>query len=167
MTFALFGIISIIVCWKWGNWRNWREYYPTILFLLIGDLVADLVLFAKPLWGFNEFIEKYTVLDIAVMLLIYPSTVILFLSFYPTPRMKQVLYILVWIGIYSILEGIGLLFNDYSHHNNWSIWYSILFNTIMFPLIRLHYKKPLWVWPISAVFCFMLLWWFRIPLQNK
>jgi hypothetical protein len=38
------------------------------------------------------------------------------------------------------------------------ILFSIVFNLIMFPLIRLHYKKPLWVWPISAALACLVVW---------
>jgi hypothetical protein len=31
---ALFLFAAI----KWGDWRKWRNYYPTILFFMVGDL---------------------------------------------------------------------------------------------------------------------------------
>lgn len=166
MTFALFGIITIFVCWKWGAWRNWKEYYSTILYVLVGDFVADYLLYNKPLWHFSQLTMNYPVLDISTMLICYPATVILYLYFFPKTIGKQALYMLMWIGIYSTLEAVGCLLGDFIHHNGWNIWYSIVFNVIMFPMIRLHYKKPLWVWPISALLCFGLLWWFSIPLAN-
>ena len=167
MTFAIFGIIGIIACWRLGDWRNWKLYYPTILYLLIGDLVADYVLLCRPLFTFGKFIESYPVADIAVMLLLYPGTVILYLAHYPKERMKQALYILLWIAIYVAAELIARVTGGYSHYNGWNIWYSILVDTGMFPLLALHHKKPLLVWPISAVLCFALLWWFRIPLDCR
>jgi hypothetical protein len=166
MSFALIGIAGILICWKWGDWRHWSLYYPTILYLLIGDLVSDYLLCSHPLFGFGEFIEQYAVLDVCVMLLLYPATVILFLSFYPEPQGKQALYILMWVAIYTAAEWIASKTGGFCYHDGWTIWYSLVFNMVMFPLLRLHYKKPLWVWPISAALCFAFLWWFRIPLAR-
>lgn len=166
MSFAVMGIAGIAVCWKWGDWRHWRLYYPTILYLLVGDLVSDVVLYNDLLWAFGTFIEQYPVLDICVMLLLYPSTVILYLSFYPKTAGKQAGYILMWVGIYTLAEWIAAVTGGFCYHSAWNIWYSLAFNMIMFPLLRLHYKKPLLVWPISAALCFLLLWWFGIPLAR-
>jgi hypothetical protein len=166
MSFAIMGLIAVLVCWKWGDWRNWKLYYPTILYLLIGDLVADYLLYAHPLWGFGTFVESCSVLDLSVMVLLYPATVILFLTFYPKLAGKQVLYIMLWVGLYSAMEMIAYIMGGFCYHNGWTIWYSVAFNLGMFPLLRLHYKKPLLVWPISAALCFLLLWWFRVPLAR-
>lgn len=166
MTFALFGVLGIAVCWKWGDWRHWEKYYPTVLYLLIGDFTVDLLMYNKPLWGFGKFIECYQVLDIVVMLLIYPATVILYLTWYPMAMGRQALYILLWIGIYTAIEFISYVTDSFCYHNGWNIWFSVLFNAGMFPLLTLHYKKPLLVWPISVVLCFLVLWWFRIPFAQ-
>lgn len=166
MTFAIIGAASIIACWKWGDWRHWKLYYPTILYMLIGDFVVDILMNAKPLFGFGAFIEKFPILDIVVMLLLYPSTVILYLTHYPKPAGKQALYILLWVGIYVAAEIAANATKGFCYHNGWNIWYSALFDMVMFPLLALHYKKPLLVWPISAILCFALIWWFRIPLSR-
>lgn len=167
MAFALFGVISIAACWKWSDWRNWRLYYPTVLYLLVGDLTADFLLYGKPLFSFGEFIEKYPVLDLTTMVLIYPATVLLYLSHLPKTTVKLVLYILMWAVIYMVMEFIAQFTGGYCHHNGWNIWYSLGFDLLMFPLLALHFKKPLLVWPISAVLCFLLLWWFRIPFLRQ
>lgn len=166
MSFALMGLASIVVCWKWGDWRHWEKYYPTILYLMIGDSVSDLLLFDHGLWAYGTFVEKYPALDICIMVLLYPSTVILFFTFYPKVKIKQVGYILLWVGIYTAMEFIAGKTKGFCYHNGWNIWYSLLFNMFMFPLLRLHFKKPLLVWPLSAALCFLLLWWFRIPLAR-
>jgi hypothetical protein len=166
MSFALIGLISIAVCWKWGDWRRWERYYPTILYLLIGDLVSDYLLYGNSLWAFGSFVEKFPVLDICITLLLYPTTVILYLSFYPGGLMKQALYVLMWAGIYTLAEWIACHTGGFCYHDGWNIWYSLIFNMLMFPLLRLHFKKPLLVWPISAALCFLFLWWFRIPLMR-
>jgi hypothetical protein len=100
------------------------------------------------------------------MLLIYPSTVILYLTWFPTKIGKQLLYILLWVGIYTMMELISFITGSFTYYHGWNIFHSILFNACMFPLLALHYRKPLAVWPISFALCFLILWWFRIPLSK-
>jgi hypothetical protein len=164
MCFAALGIIGIILCWKSGAWKDWKLYYSTILYFMVGDSIADLLLYNNMLWTYGSLIDKSAVLDISIMVLLYPSTVILYLAYYPNKAGKQYLYILLWVAIYSLTEYIACLIDGFSYHNHWSIWYSVLFNFLMFPLLRLHYKKPLLVWPISAALAFTVLWWFQIPV---
>jgi hypothetical protein len=166
MSFVIIGIVTIIVCWKLGDWRHWKQYYSTILYLMIGDLAADFLLSNIPLFAFGPLAEKSPTIDIIIMLLLYPSTVILYLTFYPKPFGKQVVYILMWVGIYTAFEIIADLTGGFCYYNGWNLLYSILFDLGMFSLLALHYKKPLFVWPISAALCFLLLWWFRIPLST-
>lgn len=166
MTFGILGILSIFACWKWGDWRNWRLYYPTILYLLVGDLVADFLLYEHSLWAFGSFVEQYPFLDVCIMLLIYPSTVILYLSHYPKRPARQALHILMWVVIYVAAETIANYTKGYCYHDGWTILYSALFDCVMFPLLILHHRRPLIVWPVSAALCFALLWWFRIPLMK-
>ena len=164
MTFALFGAASIAACWKWGKWRNWRLYYPTVLYLLVGDLVSDYLLCDAPLFAFCRLSGRTPALDIAIMLLVYPSTCVLFLSFLPDAWKKQLPYLALWVGIYTVIEAIAILIGDYRYMGVWNLGYSVLVDVGMFCLLALHYKKPLLVWPVSAALAFLMLWWFRIPL---
>lgn len=164
MGFAFFGIISILICWKWGNWKNWKEYYPTILYFIIGNLVYCILTCDKPLWQFIEFFSKCTFSDISIMILLYPSTVILFLSFLPKTLLKKIMYILLWVIIYTLIELVSLYTGSFAYKNGWNIYFTIIFNIIMFSLLLLHYTNPLIVWPVSAILAFSMMLLFKIPL---
>jgi hypothetical protein len=168
MIFALFGIASILICWKWGNWKNWKEYYPTILFFFVSNLVYCVLIAPKPLWNYGPWLGQYPFFDITVMLSLYPSTTILFFTFYPFAAQlgKQALYILLWTAIYTAMELLASVTGGFSYSNGWNIYYSVLFNLLMFPLLRLHYKKPLLAWPLSMVLSSTLVFWFQIPLSR-
>ena len=129
-------------------------------------MVVDFLTVDKPLWAFSKLSYNCQMIDLAIMAFVYPSTAILFLSHYPTEVSKQIKYLVLWVGIYTAIELIGTLVGDFQHFNGWNMYYSILFNITMFPLLRLHYKKPLLVWPISVVLAFLVIWWFRIPLTR-
>lgn len=168
MSFLLFGIVSIIICWKFGNWKNWREYYSTILFFSIGNLVYIVLAGMKPLWNLGEPLGHNPIFEIIFILCLYPSTTILFLTFYPDDKSlkKQGLYIFLWVCIYVIIEFLASITGGFAYENGWNIYYSILFDFLMFPLLRLHFKKPLLVWPVSALLAFVLTIWFKIPLPK-
>lgn len=148
MSFLLFGFLSIVICWKWGNWKNWKEYYPTMLYFTTGNLIYDVLTQMKPLWNFGEIVKHYPVFEVLMMLCLYPSTTILYFTFYPSSASfkKQALYILLWVSIYTVVELLSHITGGFSYENGWNICYSILFNLLMFPLLRLHFKKPLLTW---------------------
>lgn len=166
MSFAIISAIGIGICWKWGNWRNWREYYPTILFVFLANLAYVLLTDDKPLWTFGMLSYRYPFVNLIIMVLLYPGTVILYLTFYPKAWQKQIVYILLWVVIYLAVEVAAYFTRGFEYFNGWTVYYSFIFNLIMFPLIRLHYKKPLLAWPISAILAIIVIWWFRIPLSE-
>lgn len=42
-------LVFVIIAWKWGDWKNWKLYYPTILFMILGDFVYIFLTYKKPL----------------------------------------------------------------------------------------------------------------------
>lgn len=166
MSFMLFGIIIIIICWKWGNWRKWKEYYPTMLYFIIGNFAYIVLTQMKPLWSFGKTVAHYPIFNILMMLCLYPSTTILYFTFYPSPPSvkKQVLYILLWVSIYSVIEFLSYITGGFLYENGWNLCYSILFNLVIFPLLRLHLKRPLLTWIFSAALGTIIMYWFKIPL---
>ncbi len=165
MGFIILIIISVYLCWKYGDWKNWRLYYPTILYLVIGNLTCDILVYQNPLWSYNIKFLSRIYADLLVIAFIYPSTIILFLTYYPKLIKKQVAYLLLWVLIYSSVEYLASILGGFSYSNGWTIEWSILFNCIMFPLLYLHYKRPLWVWPISMALAFIVLYIFKIPFS--
>jgi len=158
-------IISSFLGWKYGDWKNWKLYYPTILYMIIGDISCDILTYRWPLWSYNIMFLNHISTDLLVIIFLYPSTIILFLTYYPKLIKKQMAYILLWVFIYSLVEYISSVLDGFSYSNGWTLGWSILFNCIMFPLLYLHYKKPLWVWPISMALALLVLYIFKIPLD--
>ncbi len=78
--------------------------------------------------------------------LIYPPAVILFLTHYPKGVFKQVIYILFWAVVNTVLEYIAYLFGGIYYDHGWNLLYSFILLVIAFALVRLHYKRPLLVW---------------------
>lgn len=167
MTFTILGVIFIVLCILSGKWKKWKEYYSTILYLFIADIVCDYLLCEKPLWAFNEYTEKYPILEIALTSLLYPSFVILFLEYYPEKLRRKISYLILWTSFFSILEFIAYKLGDFLYYDVWNIYYSIGFYVVMLSLIRLHYKRPLITWFISVCTAFLFIWLFKIPLLKN
>ena len=78
------GLIILLAaaCYKWGAWRRWRKFYPTILYVIIGDLSYNFVFHDHTLWLYDSLFN-HTTLDILAAFLMFPSIVILFLTHWP------------------------------------------------------------------------------------
>lgn len=148
--FAL-AIVYAAACWKWGAWRRWKEFYPTILYMIIGNLTCAYVFYEYPLWMFNSFAGD-TMMCLVIKDLIYPPAVILFLTHYPEGAVKQLLYITAWAAVNTLLEYIAYVLGGIYYEHGWSLLWSFVLLLIGFALVRLHYKKPLFVW-IPSLIC--------------
>ena len=158
------SILSIFACWKWGEWKDWRVYYPTILYGIIGDLAYNFVFFNHTLWQYEKFIN-HTISDIFNAFLVFPWIIILVLSRWPQGLLKQSAYILAWAVGLSVLEYGSNLFGFFSYHNEWNIFWSFAVYVGAFILLRVHYKHPLVVWPISAALAIATAILFDLPFS--
>lgn len=154
----------LAACYKWGDWRNWREYYPTVLYVIIGDLSYNFVFYQHTLWKYQGLVN-HTVSDYLVALLVFPAAVILYLTYYPRGK-YQTLYILLWTLANSMLEHASVKLGYFSYNNGWNIYWSALVFYIAFILVRLHYLKPLLVWPLSVACGLVMMAIFHVPITS-
>ncbi|MBM7691678.1 hypothetical protein JOC77_001085 [Peribacillus deserti] len=158
---------------KWGDWKRWRDYYSTILFFIGGDLMKNFLLHDHPVWTYQETIfgesilRNHTIIVVMIMFVAYPATILMYLGRFPQERWKQFLWIAFWVVIYTGIEFVNLTYLDLiNHHNGWNIGWSILFNIVMFSLLRLHFKNPLLAWALSIPWILFLWNVFDIPLYK-
>jgi hypothetical protein len=150
--------------YKWGDWKNWKKYYPTMYFFGLGDLIYATVFNNKPLWDFpTNFLASPFDELLLIFGCFFPTTLV-FLSHYPRKLFSQIAYNSMWIGIYMSLELINFKLGTIKYHNGWNIWWSLLHNTIQFPLIALHHKNPILAWIIGFIFFMIYLKVFKIPI---
>lgn len=159
------ALIFIFALFKWGDWKNWKKYYPTILYFIIGDLAYNTIFCCGLLWEYTGLIS-HTFSDFFVAFFEFPCIVILFLTYLPKGIYQQGLYILVWTVVSTLLEFILFKMNYYSYSSGWNIIWSGGVFFFAFILISIHYKRPLIVWPISAVFAIITMYIFKMPLTG-
>jgi hypothetical protein len=161
---ALLTIIILVLTWKLGDWRNWKQYYPTILFWALGNTIYCYLTFDKPLWKFTTNIPS-SLANIIMAVIIFPCVSLLFLPYFPRNSLvKKLLYIFLWVFLFSFIEWWALQIQHFAHFNGWNFTYSVIFNLGMFTLLQIHYKKPQWAWLVSIITGIFIMTYFSIPL---
>lgn len=162
----LTAFVILAFTYYYGDWRNWKKYHATMLFVATMNLVYLLITSEYYLWLFtSDLLNNQNLTTLIYTFVVLPSTTLLLLSNFPVKLSKQLQRILIWIVIYSIWEAFFLLpFNLITYDNGWNLTYSILFDLIMFPIIVIHYKRPLVAYLITFFVAVLIIWWFNIPL---
>ncbi|CAH1213176.1 hypothetical protein PAECIP111891_03924 [Paenibacillus allorhizoplanae] len=161
---ALFTIYSV---WRWADWKNWHKYHPTMLFILAGGLLYEYLTHDFNLWVFHpDFLYNHQITVIVYAVITMPLSVLLFLSRYPTTtKLKQLMYLLKWVFIYSVVELALQISGRISYGHGWTFWHSVMFDVMMFPMLRLHHTKPLRAYLLSLIIIVVLMWYFKVPLH--
>lgn len=161
---------ALFAAWRWGNWSRIDEYYPTMLYILIFDLQYNFMShsFDYHLWKMDEeLFPNHWHTDVIFSFIVLPVAAFLFLSNYPDEWKKKLLHYAKWIAIFVSLESVGLLFGSITYNNDWNLYWSILFNLVTFPVLRLHYLRPFLAWPVSITITLLLIWFFEVPLLDE
>jgi hypothetical protein len=166
LALVIMDIVCIGLCYKWGDWRNWKRYYSTMLFYIIGSLTENIITCEKPLWLFHGSYPIDRLADYFFGFLIFPCIIILFLSNYPKGRIRQITYLFAFIFVMSFVEYILYSSNEIEYYNGWNIGWSVLLYVGVFPLLRLHYKKPLWAMLLLFILVCGGMFYFKISLNN-
>lgn len=163
----VFGAFCLLLMLRFGDWKNYKKYYPTILFMIIGDLLYNLFTYQAPTWKYNSdfILPNHTLVNLWIMMTVYPATVLIYLPHFPEKRSKQVLYILFWVLLYGIIELAGFyIFNAIEHLNGWNMWWSLWFNLILFTMLPIHHKRPILAWGLSFIVIIFLLIMFNVNI---
>jgi len=160
------AIVSILICYKFGDWKNWKIYYPTILFFILSNVVCILLTYNHTLWLYESTILNHSFSDLLICITVYPSTIMLFIPHFPSKITKAILHICIYVAVYSIPEFIALKLGYFTYQNGWTIWCTLIFNFIMFPILILHYKKPIYAWAIALISPHILFFLMKIPYNS-
>lgn len=166
MFYILIATASLLLCYQFGDWRNWQNYYSTILFFILSSVACTLLTYNHTLWLYQAAIINHTFTDLFIAITVYPATVMLFLPHLPRKTTKLIAYIFMFVAIYTIGEYFAVKFGYFTYHNGWSILSSFIFNCLMFPILILHYKRPIYAWIIVLVSPHILFFIMNIPYNS-
>jgi hypothetical protein len=160
------AILTIAASLKWGNWKNWREYHSSMLFIAAGGLLYEYIVKDYSLWKFHsDLLIGHDMTVIIYALITMPISILIFLSHFPNRWFSRLIYILLWSGIYIVIEWMLYVFGRISYQNGWGIWYSFLFDIGMFFVIALHHYKPFRAYTLSVIIIIFLIICFKIPFK--
>ncbi|WP_088225828.1 CBO0543 family protein [Desulfosporosinus sp. FKB] len=164
---VVMGIIYSFIAYKLGNFRNWRNYYSTIEFWIIGNLISLFLTYNYPLWELTSPGEKITFNELIFCVFVFPFAGLIYLANYPQKAicLQRICYIIFWISYFSVFELILGFFGYLKYSHGWDIVWSVIFNSCMFPLMRIHYKHPPWAWGLATVIGVSIIIYFRIPVS--
>ncbi|MFE8702855.1 CBO0543 family protein [Cytobacillus sp. FJAT-54145] len=161
-------IVSIIAVWIRGDHREWKKYYTTMQYIAIGNLTYNFLCASHWLWRLSPDIKwfNHTILEMAYTFIVFPFTALMFLSHYPENegRWRVIRHYLFWIGLYVAIEFVLMVQGSILYKYGWSLGWSALFDCLMFPFLRLHFKKPLFTLIVSVPIAIFWLWLFEIPV---
>lgn len=155
-------LFYVIACLLWGNRDNWKDYYPSILFAIIGDLIYNFIFHDFTLWKYSGW-ANHTIANLTYMFVVYPCAINLYLTRFPKGLWKGGLYILLWTAFNSALEQVSFLTGFFAYENGWNALWSVGMFLAGFSLIKLHFHRPFIVWPISAFLLATAMLIFKIP----
>jgi hypothetical protein len=168
----VFNALFLLAAIKWGDWKRWKVYYPTILFLISVDSIKNFLLYKHMMWTYQEIffgkalLQNHTLINLMIMAVVYPATILIYLGHFPKARWKQAFWVSMWIFVYWFVEYINLRFLDLiNHHHGWNMWWSLLFLSVMFPMLWIHHKNPLLAWVLSILFTLFLWNVFQVPIE--
>ena len=165
--YIFINIFYLIAAVKWGDWKNWQQYYPTILFLILGDFLYNFLLYQKSMWLFHDLIlPNHTMVTLLAMVVTYSATVIIYLGRFPEGWVKRLLWFLLWVGIYMAAEYVNSKLGFITYHNGWNLPWSVFFTGIIFFILPIHHKRPLLAWLFSVIIIVSLLIIFDVKLND-
>lgn len=166
----LTAVMFIGFAWRWGNWQNWKEYYPTLLYVSMCNLLYNFFCHDFLLWKWiPDFMPNHLITDIFYIYVTVPATAYLFLSRFPEGSLfkRKFIYFVMWVIAYVLMEVVWIGFDKIRYYHGWNLGWSALFYIIMFSFIRIHLKKPLFALLLTALAVVFFIWVFDIPLQNE
>jgi hypothetical protein len=162
-----FAIVTAFVAWQRGYLRDWTKYHHTMLYMFSMGMLYEFLTRDYHLWLFNsDFLLNRPMITILYATITMPLSVLMFLSRCPTEIRKVVIYYCLWIIIYIGGEFILGIFGRISYFHGWNLWWSLLFDCIMFPMLRLHFKHPLAAYMLSIPIIMMYIFVFKVPIHN-
>lgn len=161
-------IIYMILARLFIDWNRWKEFYPTIQFFIICNLVYNFLFYQHTLWKYKSVTLpwlNHTLIELVFTFFIIPIALLIYLQHFPSGK-KRYLYIGAWITYFTFMEFICKRMGLFVYDNGWHIGWSALFNLIAFIILRLHYKNYLTAFFVSAIFMIILLFVFHPSLQE-
>lgn len=162
----LITLIVILAIFIRGDFRHWKEFHSTMLYIAVGNLMYNFLAANYLLWRFNpDIMSNHTLTEVVYTCVVFPGTALMFLSTFPKTSKRITFHYITWIGLYVGFEIMFLFLNKIYYQYGWNLGWSALFDCIMFPMLRLHSKKPLLAYLLSIPIAVFFIIYFDVPIH--
>jgi hypothetical protein len=89
--------VYVIFAKKFVNWTRWKEFYPTVQYFIICNLLYNFIFFNHTLWAYKAVTVKWlnhTLIELAFSFFIIPVVIMIYLQHFPENKHK-----LIYIGV--------------------------------------------------------------------
>jgi hypothetical protein len=160
------ALYIVIVVWRSGSWRNWQSYHTTMMFFAMGNLAYNFLTANYFLWKLKpDFLPNHSLTEVVYSFITFPATALQFLNSYPETARKKLWHYVKWISIYIGIEWFFTTNGRILYQHGWNLGWSFIFDLTMFPILRLHHKRPLLVYGISVLLAIFWIWMFDVPVH--
>ncbi len=153
-----FVIFFIVIGLIFGVWNRFKEFYPTLLFWIIGNLIYDILLYHHRVWEFipvgidDIFLPNHLIISLAISFAIYPFVIVVYLGRFPSKSIfTKISWVTLWALVFQIIETIAYYNKSISHHHGWSLIWSFMFNMTTYTILVIHQWKPWVAWSLSVI----------------
>lgn len=150
------------------DWKKWKEYYPTIQYFIISNMLYNFIFYQHTLWAYKAVTVKWlnhTLIELVFSFFIIPVVIMIYLRYLPKGK-KILVYIGIWVAYFSFLEFLFVKKGLFIYENGWGITWSTLFNIILFCMVTIHYKRPMAALILSVPVMAVLLFIFHPSLSE-
>ncbi|MHC0039596.1 CBO0543 family protein [Pseudoneobacillus sp. C159] len=169
MYLLLVVAVYVVFAKVFVDWKRWREFYPTIQYFIICNMLYNFLFYEHTLWEYKAVTIpwlNHTFIELVFTFFIVPVVLMIYLQYFPKERRKKFIYLGVWVAYFSLIEWLFEKKGLFVHENGWNLWWSTLFNLITFTLIRLHFRHPLKALVVSIPIIIILLCFFHPSLAE-
>lgn len=165
MVIFVFSLFFLAVFLITRSYKSMERFYSTVLYVSLMSILYALICTNYGLWLFPVwwiFSDQASALFQAVVL--FPSTTVLFLRYFPKSKWSVIPYFLFFAALYVIMEWFMLMRGEIRYEHGWNLGWSVVIDVLMFFMMWLHqYSKRVTWWLTSLITVFLVIW-FRVPL---
>ncbi|HUC93784.1 MAG TPA: CBO0543 family protein [Paenibacillus sp.] len=162
------ALITVLAVWIRRDWRDWTRYHTTLLYIAFGNAMYNFICANYLLWELHpDFFPDHAVTEFVYTLITFPGCALMYLSRYPEGAgvMRQIRHILSWVLIFAGVELFFALTGRICYQYGWNLGWSVLFDSVMFPMLLLHHRRPLAAYLLSVPIAAVLIWYFKVPID--
>lgn len=161
---ALISTILVVSIYR-GKWSRWKDFLPTIYYFSFFNMFYQYIsLSIKKVWELDQVFISTFITDYAYTFFAYPALVILFLHKFPDHFRSRLFYIMQYILLSIFVEWIAHQLGYIVYFNGWNIWWTAFFYSTMYPMLYLHYLKPLTAYGISFIIIAFYFYMFDVSI---